>query len=497
MNKEKLLGDVNFSKKTFQGIEDAFHEFNKKEFLELIDRKRSEKVNQALLSMIQKEPEPCFLLSAAIDFVARVNREEILPHYTFTSFELWLNLDSGLSFEDNYRVRAKIAGKLVDRGDYQAFFPIGGGKVYEGSHYVTAHKSPDLDTTIASFWGWLDAFAARVSEGLHVWNVPGGPPAQIEIDWIFKDLFGSAVFASLAKTRTSLNVIGKDLMTQKGMLKKHLSDSITGIDHERDSNAVVVVDGQGFYLGDWRSADVEGVREVILLLSSCLRWFENTLHLRLMSLFRKETLQATDIVPFLGDLFRLKLSECEPGLEFTQKQKQKVRDFLIEVLDVPTGLDCTFEQLGKHLHRLIGENSPVSFESVDQLFSAMQSAGLFDPKGHLIEQRSRIFGYLEQTVRSLHEAIFKIRGRLETLDIALKTKTEVFNHEPTFVTIRAEIEEIRNKLGSHPYLTVNYPDKDRLYPVGVIHSETLRKIFWALFLCAIFATAMKWGSRPI
>ena len=38
------------------------------------------------------------------------------------------------------------------------------GKIYEGTHFVTAHKSPDLDTTIASFWGWLDAFAAPAVE---------------------------------------------------------------------------------------------------------------------------------------------------------------------------------------------------------------------------------------------------------------------------------------------------------------------------------------------
>ncbi len=38
------------------------------------------------------------------------------------------------------------------------------------------------------------------ADGLHVWNLPGGPPSsQIEIDLIFRDLFGPAVFSHLPK----------------------------------------------------------------------------------------------------------------------------------------------------------------------------------------------------------------------------------------------------------------------------------------------------------
>lgn len=475
MKTDKLLGDIECLKKTFPDIDKAFQEFKKKEFCELIDRKRSEKVNRTLLNLIQKEPEPCFLLSAVLEFVGRVCQEEILDHYTFTSFELWLNQYSGLRFEENYRIRAKIAGKLVDRSDYELFFPIGAGKVFEGTHFVTAHKSPDLDTTVASFWGWLDAFAARVGDGLHVWNVPGGPPLQVEIDWIFKDLFGSCIFTHLAKTRASLNLIGNDLMTQKGMLRKHLSDSITSIDHDRDRNAVVIVDKNGFYLGDWRSADVEGVQEVVLLLSSCLRWFENSVHLHLMSLFKKESLHEREITPYLNALFQLKLSDCEPGQEFTQKQKQKVCDFLIEVVGIQKGLDCTFEELVTQLGEFMGAKTPISFESAQQLVLAMKSRGLFDASGKLLEDRSRIFTYLEETVRSLHEAIFAIRGRLETLDVAMKTKVEVFKHNPTIITVRSDIEEMRSKIRSHSFLTVNYPDGEHLFPVGVVHAATLRK----------------------
>jgi hypothetical protein len=191
MKTNQHLGDITPSKKSFDNLDAVFSSFKKKEFNESHDRNRSDLINRALLELIQKEKEPCFLLAAVLEFIERVEQEKLLDHYVLNSFELWLNLRSELSFEENYRVRAKIAGKFIERSDYQAFFPIGMGKIYEGPHFVTGHKSPDLDTTVASFWGWLDSFAARVSSGMHMWNLPGGPPpSQIEIDWVFRDVFG-------------------------------------------------------------------------------------------------------------------------------------------------------------------------------------------------------------------------------------------------------------------------------------------------------------------
>ncbi len=474
MTKQKsaLLGEYSVPKKKFPRIDAVFKEFEKKEFKDLIDRKRSERINRVLLELIQKEPEPCFILSEVLDFVEKVDEGKLLHHYSFTSFELWLNQFSGLSFEENYHVRAKIAGKWVERNDYQVLFPIGMGKIYEGTHFVTAHKSPDLDTTVASFWGWMDAFAARVGDGLHLWNLPGGPPAsQIEIDWIFRDVFGPAVFTHLAKTRTALGITGNDLMTQKGLIRKMPSDSITSIDHERDLNAVVIVNENGFYLGDWRNFDVEGVRQVIILLSSCLRWFENSLHLHLITLFAKEKLSFDDIEPILKKLFGLKVTHCEPAHEFSSKQRKQVDDFLKHVLGIKKGLECNFEEIGLHLAKL----ADIHFESLEVILKAVKKDKLFDAKGHLLEERPRIFTFLEKMVRGLHEGIFKIRGRLETLDIALKTKSEVFGHHPTYVTVRSDVEEIRNKMASYPYLTVAYPDHGKMYPVGIILAGDLRK----------------------
>ncbi len=472
MKTHGLLGDAALLKKSFGRLDEAFREFQKKDFLRLSDSHRIDRVNRVLLELIQQEPEPCFLLAPVLEFIEKIEQKKILEQYRFNSFELWLNQHSNLNSDENYRVRAKIAGKYVDRSEYQVLFPIGMGKVYDGSHFVTAHKSPDLDTTIASFWGWLDAFAARVSHGLHVWNVPGGPPSsQIEIDWIFRDLFGAGVFTHLPQHRTALSLTGSDLMTQKGMVRKYLGDSIASIDHDRDHNAVVVVDEEGYYLGDWRHIDVEQVRQVILLLSSCLRWFENSLHVNLIGLFAKEKLSIDDISPMFKKLFGMKVADCEPAQEFSTKQKNQVDAFLKLVLHAKKGLNSSFEEFGQALAK-VGE---IPFGGVEHILGSMKKAKLFDSKGHLVEERPRIFGYLEKTVRSLHDGILQIRSRLETLDIALKTKSEVFEHHLNFVTLRDDVEEIKVKMGSYPYLTVNDPDDGKFYPVGVIQAADIRK----------------------
>ena len=488
-----LLGEMVLRRQEFPKLDQFLRPFEKSDFLQLPNRKKSDALNRALLEWIQEQPEPCFLLAPVLEFIQQVEEKKLLEHYRFNSFEQWLNQFSGLDFEQNRKVRGKIVGKHLDRSEYQAFFPIGMGKVYSGTHFVTAHRSPDLDTTVASFWGWVDAFGARVGDGMHVWNVPGGPPeSQIEIQWIFQDLFGAPVFSHLAKKRTTLNLTGTDLMTQKGMSCKSFVHSLSEAEHETDSHAVVLIDQEGFYLGDWRSGDVEGVRQVIWLLSSTLRWFENELHVGLIRLFAKEHVSLKEIEPFLKKLFEMEISHSEPGKEFTKKQRNLVHSFVENVLGLKKGLASTFEEFGVHLSK-IGE---VHFESVSQITTSMKKQGLFDSSGKLTENRPTIFSYLENTVKNLHEGVMKIRRRLERLDIALKTKFAVFGHRLNFVSVRSDVEEIRSKMGSYPYLTVNYPDQNRLYPVGVVLASEIRKPYLGTVSLRDFCNRDEMGIPP-
>ncbi len=467
-----LLGDLSFSKKSFAGLSEIFSSFETQEFKNLGDRRRSHIVNQALLKLIEREKEPAFLLREVLDFVEKVDEKNYLSHYTFTSFELWLNHSSNLSLEQMLRIRAKIVGKWIPREEYQRIFPIGMNKFYEGSHFVTAHKSPDLDTTIASFWGFVDAFGAKVGSNLHIWNIPGGPPSsQIEIDMIFRGFFGNAVFSHLAKTASFLSLTGNDLMSQKRMTRKTLEEKMVSISPERETKAVVLVDEEGYFLGDWRNMDVQGVRQLIMLLNGSLRWFENHLHVKFISLFAKPKLHLSEIPALLKNLFQIPIKEAEPVKEYSEKDRERLNQFLQKVFLVQEGILATFEDFAKALHQF----SIFDLEKVQNLFHQAEKLPFFDKQGFLMEDRPLIFSYLEKAIQNIHIWIQNVRGFLERFDIALKVKNLVYGHSPNFVTVRDDVEEIKNKMDAYQHLTVVYPEKDHLFPVGIIFAEELRK----------------------
>ncbi len=469
----KHLSDFAITLQKFEGLPQVLKEFQSKEFQRLNDKQKNERVNYVLYELIEKTQPPCFLLAAVLDYIERINADKILESYAFFNFELWLNQFSQLSEEKNYEVRAKIAGKAVPREEYQVFFPIGMGKIYPGSHFVTAHGSPDLDTTIASFWGWVDAFASRVAEGLHLWNIPGGAPtSQIEIGLLFNHIFGEGVFDYLAKTRTTLALSGIDLMTQKGLVRKQTDESTLMIGHERMQNSIVLVDEQGYYLGDWCNFDVEGVRQVILMLNNCLRWFENHLHQKLIALFAKESLSLKDLPSFVNIATLTKLCDFLPAKEFTDRQRKYVQDYLIKVLGVQKGLDSTLEGFAKGMKNL----GLFDFQEFVTLIESLHKSPLFDRSGFLVENRPRIFHFLEKIIGGLDKAIQSVRSFVERLDVALNIKTRVFGDLPQHVSYRADVDEIKSKMGDYPYLTVTMTDKDgKLIPLGIVNAHDLHK----------------------
>ncbi|HSW87192.1 MAG TPA: hypothetical protein VLG49_06820 [Rhabdochlamydiaceae bacterium] len=469
----KELGDFVLVSEGFPEFEAVCAEFKTEDFKQLNDRQRNDRINRILLDLIKRTDGPSFLLPAIIEYIDRVNREKIVDHYAFSSFELWLNQFSGLDTKENYWVRGHIAGKWIPREEYQLLFPIGMGKTYPGSHFVTAHGSPDLDTTVSAFWGWMDAFASRVSEGLHLWNVPGGPPAsQIEISILFNQIFGENVFNYLAKTRSTLALSSFELLTQKGVIKKHVGESSFGIDRERSQNAIVLVDDMGYFLGDWRNFDAEGVRQIVMLLNNCLRWFENNLHVKLISLFGKENLSLKDLPDFIQSVFGTRIIDSQPAKEFTENQKNHVKDYLIKVLKVKNGLESTFEEFARAMKKL----SIYEFQEFIDLVESLQKSPLFDRSGYLIENRPRIFHQLEQIITGLDKAIQSIRVYVERLEVCLNIKTQVFGYAPQVVSYRADVEEIRSKMNNYPYLTVTYSDrKGKMVPLGVVHASDIHR----------------------
>ncbi len=465
----KSLGDLAVSKFSFPKVDALLKEFQTAGFKKLPLQQKTEKVCQSLLDLVLGAKEGTFVLIPALDFIERIQRNKIIDHFHFNNFEMWLNQFSGLSEGENLKVRGKLAGRYVPRESYQSLFPIGMGKRYNGSHFVTAHGSPDLDTTVASFWGWVDAFAARVSKGLHVWNVPGGqPPALVETSLLFFNIFGDEVFELLAKHRTALTVSGIDLVTQEGVVHKSLQESVLDVNPDEGPKAVVLIDEKGGYLGEWRSTDVDRVRSIVNLLNQCLRWYENTLHVKLIALFAKEKLTQKELQEFFHVMQKMTFEECEPAQEFTQSQNVAAGDYLVKVLHVAKGMKSSFA----HFAQALAKEKLFEFEEFSKL--SLQTKSVFDAKGHVTADRTKLFKYLTQVISALEKAIYAIRLYVDKLSIALEVKSEVLGLAPHYVNYRADLEEIRSKIANQPYLTVTASDREGgLFPLGVIHATDL------------------------
>ena len=265
-DKSNLLGDCTISFKNLIGEEEALEKLSQ-EFPSLSNDK--EKIDAIASSLYQciLNTDSSFLLCAIIRFIDQV-RQVIYPEFIFADFELWLNQFSLVSPEENYRIRGHIMGKYIPREEYQIYFPIGMNKRFSGPHFVTAHDSPDLDTTIASFWGWVDAFAAQVTHGLHVWNVPGGLQlSQVEVAFLFSEIMQGSSDFIIMRTRNMLSISSFDLMTQKGFIKKY-SEDISDGNYERQLHATVLINKLGHYIGDWRDIDVERIQQIVILFDS-------------------------------------------------------------------------------------------------------------------------------------------------------------------------------------------------------------------------------------
>lgn len=456
---------------TFPHIEDVIASFRTKDFQALSFRKRFKKINQILCQLIQQAPAESYLLSSLIDYLKRVNDEKLLNEtLNFTTFELWLNQFSELSEKDNYAIRGKIVGKMIPRADYQAFFPIGMNKTFVGTHFVAAHLSPDVDTMIASFWGWVDAFGARVGTGLHLWSLPGGPPDS-PVSAIFQEIFGSKVFDLVSRSAQTLTLTAMDLVTQHLLIKEQGNILTGSIDHSNEK-AIILVNEQGHYLGDWHNSDVEPVRQIIILFKSCLRWFENNLHTNLISLFAKKDLSTEDLPAFYSSVLDVKIKDCEPALEFNEKQKNDLHDFFYKVLGVEKGLEGTFRDLNRALDRL----SIFEMLQFQKKIEALSKSDLFDNKGKLREDRPKIFLSLEQLIKDLDASIHSARNYVERLDIVIAIKHKVLGLPTLYLTLNSDVEEMRHKIQNYDFLTVVIHEQDgSLFPVGIVRANDLRK----------------------
>lgn len=454
--------------------EEALQKFQTPEFKNSTDSYRFNLISQTLVSLIDQTPAPCFLLPALTLFIDQVNSLHTGHRYTFSALELWLNQFSNLTPTAHQKIRGKIMGQYIAREKYQNLFPIGNNKTYFGSHYITAHSSPDLDTTIASFWGWVDAFAAKIGSGLHIWNVPeGGILSSLEASPL-TDLIGKNLFTTLSQNSSSLSPISIDFISQKNLVKKSLSGILEETHlHERDEHPTLVVDEHGHFVGDLRDEDYQAIGQISRLLVNGLQSFQNQLLSHLIHIFSKTKVSKDSIIHEMDSLFKQSIHSYLEHSSTSDHLKQHTHNFLEKMLGLKEGSQGSFNQLAAALKKL-QINKLSELES--QLSLAFTQNHVFGTDGSLKETRPDIFKSFDQMSIVVNQAIDQFRDYMSRVEIAIGIKKHVLGHAATYVTSDASLQEVLDKLRQFDHLSVVMANKDgSFWPLGIIKAEEVRK----------------------
>lgn len=470
--KKRLLGECVPTLPTFSGLDVVLRKFSVPNFRSLSNRKKFIRINKALVQSIQKHPVPCFLLGAVLQFIDCVNQDKVLDEpYSLEMFELWLNHFSGLGAQEVSRIRGKIVGRYIPRDEYQAFFPVGMGKFHQGSHFVAAHLSPDVDTTVASFWGWTDAFGCQVSEGTHQWNLPTGL-SDGHIRLFFEGLFGKGMLERLRRPFSTMTISAADLLTKREFHRVLESERGDSVDHSRTERAIVVVDETGMYRGEWRSGDSEQVRQVVLGLSHSLRWLEGQCHASMIRVLAEEQPTVEEVVASYAKVLNSPMQNCPAVLEISEKGKHLFHEYLKRVIGLERGMHHTFQELLLQLEVLFAAPFGVFLARCE----ALAAPELFTKQGVLKPDRVEAARAVEAVVEAMEQALDIFRGQVEQLSHLLAIKKIVLEYVPTFLTLKSDVDEMRSKMGHFDHLTVVVSEGDNeWYPVGVVYADDLRK----------------------
>lgn len=464
-----LLGEFRFPKESSPVFGDVWQMMKQPAFQEISARAQWEKFHELLFQAIQKVVTPAFLLPELLGLYCRIQQEQLFHRSpAFVHFEFWLNHFSGLSMEEERRLRGKIVGKYLPREAFQGFFPVGMQRIYPGSHFVVAHLSPDVDTMTASFWGWMDAFGAKIGLAQHLWILPGGPPASA-FTQCFSERIGEGIFDRLATTQPLMTLKAMDLLTRKGLIQKAGSCLTVEIDHTSEKQAVILVDSEGYYLGDWRSSDIELVGQVTLLFKAVIRWFGSHYLGEVISFMAAPKVSKDIFLTHCRSLLQLSIQDTAPFLDFEEKQKKQLHLLLQVGLKIAEGVRASFEKLFMACMELGAEDIAPFIEGGQKELEA-----LFTETGDLKEERSFIFGCLERMRQKLDGAVLSARNFMERLDLAILIKHDVLLQPPSYIRLTSDVEEMREKMGHHPSLTVVYAEtEEKLVPMGLVSADVL------------------------
>lgn len=475
------LGELKVEKKSFKHIEQKLEELTHSKWISLNEFQKQQQLSILLVKCIH-EDEDKFLLRQVADFFEKVHQKKMCEQFTIYIFETFLNHYLKISAEENLKIRAKISGKNLPRSEYQSLFPIGMDKYYEGPHFVTAHASPDLDTMVSSFWGWVDAFSARVSLGCHFWNVPGGPPkGVVEKTMLFDQIFGSSFFELFSKDKTTLSLTAYDLFTKKGLKIVHPHFLLTELDDELQ--ALVVTEKNGSYLSDWKGFDAENFRRITSAIFSIMRMFDASFQHQMIQAFSREQLSQADAKSIVRKALEKTFEDNEAFHDLPKKMKGQVHQFLSEVVGLKNGSKSTFEEF---FIQMVGHGKII--KNVDlSAFNELYGNTIFSTHGQLIESRSKIMAVIDKAVILLNEIMELIRKVFASFKFALETKEKVFYQIDESVSSLSDLEEVKMRMGGHPFLTVSlHRDSNERFPLGVIYSHELQKKILGTVTCRDF-----------
>lgn len=425
---------------------------------------RFNKLHGLLLQYIEKSEQP-FVLKAVLHFMEVCEELKVISDYRIKHFERWLIDQRDIDSERKNSIRGKITGMYLPRDAYQVFFPIANQKSFEGPHFVLAHRSPDLDTVIASFWGWMDALGAGVGKKVHLWNVPPQMSCHnFEINAFFHEPFKSDIFSRIASRDLVPLVTGFDLMSTSDMQLRQLKNVSYGFHEEREEIVNVVVDDRGVFQADWRGIDVENVRQMINYLMILLRSREHDIYETLIDAFESkeiDVLKLNNQLKFLIDETLLSQSVLS---QMTLKQQIFFNRFLEKVLGLKQGLGASFYEFFKAMDE----------HGISEFTTLLPRLQLDPNFGEL--SRDKLFSFVKDIVHGLRKNVKRLAMHIDTLKVATDIKRDVFEHLPHSVDIDSELGVIKALMGSYPSLTLHMSDeKGEKIPVGVIHQHVVNK----------------------
>ena len=445
---------LNKEVREFNKIEQVIEQL-KNQLRELTEIQSYNLVHKTLFDLIFESKNNDFLLSCVVDYCARIDCLAVIEsNVSINSFEHWLNI----YFENNYideeqvmLVRGKIVGKYIPRRDYFNSFPIYGNRLFRGSHHVTAHKNPDVDTIIASFVSWMDSFSCRLTSNLHYWNVPMGEPSELNA-YFLKKFFGKYVFSRLVRRRLKIMNMAIDLATTENMKIIDCKKDLRTIDVD-DGQTMIIIDKDGFYLGNWYKNDVRLVDNIYsALVQQFQRFTENFSFVYTQENFEnfvnstKETLLFSCSNTIQCDTVKNLLFEV---FSISDLEKISLASFfeLIYLIDCPN-IERAYEAYQKFLENLVVYETQEDFNKDFLLFH-------------------------KQTHTLIKEALSSVIAHMNTLENALKIKKNILGLKEQAISHKTPSNEILAHLQHGDAITVYYPHKDKKMPVGIIPKRLL------------------------